>query len=161
MDFSARTGGDHGHTSHAGSYAAPAGTCGSQTGGAIKGGGFVPNTIGNAGGFQFTGNFGGFQPQFQPQPQFTGIEGPLAQILSGAARPAAVPLAPAGALASRPELKLDSEVKPQKYTLSSRCSGKASMPMCASCRSVAPIDPVGQATSAIIASCVSVSVSGW
>jgi hypothetical protein len=91
-----------------------------QTGGMFKGGAFTPSAtnFGNGSavpGFSgmtnfgstpgFTGNFNGFQ-----QPQFSGIEGPLAQVVSGAPQTGTVPKAPAGALASRPELKLDSEV---------------------------------------------------
>jgi hypothetical protein len=61
--------------------------------------------FGNGFGGNFGNNFNGFQ-----QPQFSGIEGPLAQVVSGAAQPGAVPKTPTGALALRPELKLDSEV---------------------------------------------------
>jgi hypothetical protein len=72
-----------------------------RTGGAFKGGGFPPA------GTNF-GNVGGFQSQ---PPQFSGIEGPLAQVISGTPLPFdATPKAPSGALASRPELKFDSEV---------------------------------------------------
>jgi hypothetical protein len=91
-----------------------------RTGGGFKGGGFPAG-----GGFQASGggfqNFGGGQiggfGGFQPAPfggakpmTFSGIEGPVARVIVGApVFPTAAPPAPAGRLADRPELKLDTE----------------------------------------------------
>lgn len=81
-----------------------------RTGGGFKGGALLPGGFGGAiGNGGFIGNvatsFGGFQ-----SPSFSGIEGPLARVIAGASPPPTLPTIPAGALALRPELKLDSEV---------------------------------------------------
>ncbi len=85
------------------SYAAQMQAVG-RIGGGFKGGGFPAGGFQNFGG---GGQFGGFQPM-----TFSGIEGPVARVIVGApvfGVPAAAP-APAGRLADRPELKLDTDV---------------------------------------------------
>lgn len=77
-----------------------------RTGGGFKGGGFqVGGFQATGGGFQnFGGGFGGARPM-----TFSGIEGPVARVIVGA--PVfPMPAPPAGRLADRPELKLDTEV---------------------------------------------------
>jgi len=69
-----------------------------RTGGGFKGG------FGS--GFGGSGFGGGFQPM-----TFGGIEGPVTRVIVGApVFPVTAPPAPAGRLADRPELKLDTEV---------------------------------------------------